>query len=140
MTEFTPLQALIGGMLIGLSAAGLMLFHGRIAGVSGILGAALVGRDDRSWRWAFLVGLPLGAAVTAALQGGVQIDVPDSLPVLVAGGLLVGIGTQVGSGCTSGHGVCGLARWSGRSLTATAIFMVTAAVVVFLVRLLGMGS
>jgi uncharacterized membrane protein YedE/YeeE len=131
---------LIGGVLIGLSAAGLLLFHGRIAGISGILGGALIGDDDRSWRWAFLIGLPLGAAITAAVQGEVAVDVRGSALLLIAGGLFVGVGTQLGSGCTSGHGVCGLGRRSPRSLVATATFMGVAGLVVYLLRAVGVSS
>lgn len=132
MTEFTPVSALLGGMLIGVAAAGLLLLNGRIAGISGILGTALTSGDERGWRIAFLVGLPLGALGTSAALGGVPFHLGASPTVLVVAGLLVGAGTQIGSGCTSGHGVCGLARFSGRSLVATALFMVIAGLVVTL--------
>ncbi len=132
MTEFTPLTALLGGALIGLAAACLMAFHGRIAGVSGILGGALT--EGRGWRWAFLLGLPLGAALTNAVGSFPEATLSSSVPLLIAAGLLVGVGTQLGSGCTSGHGVCGLSRFSGRSLAATLTFMGVAGIVVFLIR------
>ncbi len=137
MTEFTPVSATLGGIMIGCAAAGLLLLQGRIAGISGILGTALSAEDDRPWRLAFLVGLPLGALGASAAMGGATVQIAGSPFVLVAAGLLVGVGTQVGSGCTSGHGVCGLARFSGRSLVATATFMVVAALVVFVRRVAG---
>jgi len=140
--DFTPFAGLAGGVLIGLASAALMLANGRIAGVSGILGGSLrPGPGDLGWRLAFLVGLPLGAgAVHAFDPAGHGFAITSQLGVLVAGGLLVGFGTQLGSGCTSGHGVCGLARGSPRSLAATATFMLTAAATVFVVRHLLGGS
>lgn len=137
MTEFTPVSATIGGLLIGCAAALLLLMNGRIAGVSGILGSALVSREGRGWRAAFLVGLPLGAWLASTLVGGGAVQVAGSPLYLAAAGLLVGAGTQWGSGCTSGHGVCGMARLSGRSWVATAVFMITAGVIVYLRRALG---
>ena len=136
MTDFTPISALIGGALIGLSAALLMLLTGRIAGISGIFGGCLtLGANDRGWRLAFIAGL-LGAPLLGALmQFPLALPpMPKSWLVIVAAGLLIGVGTRLGGGCTSGHGVCGIARLSARSITATVIFMVTAIVVVFLVR------
>ena len=135
ITDFTPGTALLGGALIGLAAALLLLASGRIAGISGILGGALAGPgEDRGWRLAFLIGLPLGAAVVSLVRGGLAISVSASPGVLIAAGLLVGFGTQLGSGCTSGHGVCGIARASRRSLAATGVFMATGALTVFVVR------
>lgn len=134
MTEFTPLSAACGGLLIGIAAALLLLANGRIAGVSGILGSALTQREDRSWRLAFLVGLPLGAWGASVWVGGADVYIAGSPFYLMAAGFLVGAGTQWGSGCTSGHGVCGMARLSGRSWVATVTFMVAAAAVVFLRR------
>lgn len=135
MTEFTPVAATIGGVLIGLAAASLLLLNGRIAGVSGIVGSSLSGQaGDRAWRIAFLLGLPLGAAFVGAMQGGLASDIPSTPGVLVAAGLLVGIGTQVGGGCTSGHGVCGISRGSKRSIVATLTFMASGAATVFIVR------
>lgn len=139
MTEFTPISALLGGMLIGVAAAGLLLLNGRIAGISGIMGSALTSGDERPWRLVFLIGLPLGALGASVALGGVAFHLAASPTLLVVAGLLVGVGTQVGSGCTSGHGVCGLARFSGRSLVATALFMVVAALVVFARRAIGGG-
>lgn len=134
MTEFTPIESLTGGLLIGVAAALLLLVNGRVAGISGIAGGVLGAvRRDRLWRALFLLGLPLGAALVS--MGFEGTGVPRApTPLLVAGGLLVGYGTQLGSGCTSGHGVCGMARGSKRSIVATAIFMVTAALTVFVVR------
>jgi uncharacterized membrane protein YedE/YeeE len=136
VTEFTPISALIGGALIGFSAVLLMLFTGRIAGISGIFGGCLVGSAaDRDWRLAFVAGLIaapiLGALVNVPLP---LSQMPDNWFVIAVAGLLVGFGTRFGGGCTSGHGVCGIARLSPRSITATAVFMAVAFVVVFLVR------
>jgi len=135
MTEFTPVSALLGGALIGLAAASLMALHGRIAGISGILGGALT--EGRGWRWAFLIGLALGAVVTNRVMTFPEPTISDSASLLVGAGLLVGVGTQLGSGCTSGHGVCGLARLSVRSLVATATFMLVAGLMVYATRHLG---
>lgn len=136
MVNFTPVSAAIGGALIGLSAALLMLLLGRIAGISGIFGGLLApGAGDRGWRIAFIAGLLL-APVTAMLVGyGVPLPaMPASWWVIVGAGLLVGFGSRMGNGCTSGHGVCGIARLSPRSIAATAVFMVTAIVTVAVVR------
>jgi uncharacterized membrane protein YedE/YeeE len=134
--SFSPVPALIGGALIGSAAALLLHASGRIAGVSGILGAALAPRTaDRAWRVAFVLGLPLGALLWASVSGrpaGVAMVAPPG--VLVVAGLLVGFGTQLGSGCTSGHGVCGLARRSLRSVVATLTFMAVGALTVWLRR------
>ena len=130
MAPFDPVSALIGGALIGLAAVLLMLLNGRIAGVSGILGEALTG-DDRSWRLAFLVGLIAAPLVLGAVGQSVPMPwMPSSFAIVIAAGLLVGFGTRLGGGCTSGHGVCGVARLSPRSITATLVFMATAMVVV----------
>jgi uncharacterized membrane protein YedE/YeeE len=141
MTEFTPVSATIGGLAIGLAAGFLLLLRGRIAGVSDILGSALVQPlGEGGWRLAFLIGLPIGAAAVSLVAGDLVIEVAASTPVLVAAGLLVGFGTQLGSGCTSGHGVCGIARGSKRSIAATLVFMTSGAITVFAVRhVLGAG-
>jgi uncharacterized protein len=127
---------LIGGIFIGLGSVVLLYFNGKIAGISGILGGMLQRWDGNSpWRLAFLVGIPLGVLGVSwvhNMQPVVQIDV--STPVVVIGGLLVGFGTRLGSGCTSGHGVSGIARLSPRSLAATATFMGMAALTVFVMR------
>ena len=135
MVNFTPVSAAIGGALIGLSAALLMLLSGRIAGISGILGESLNAGSDEGWRLAFLAGL-IGAPLIAALAGfGVASPaMPGNWGVIAVAGLLVGFGSRLGTGCTSGHGICGIARLSPRSLTATAIFMVAAIIVVFVTR------
>jgi uncharacterized protein len=135
MANFTPVSAAIGGALIGLSVALLMLLLGRIAGISGILGESLIGGFDKGWRLAFLAGL-IAAPLVATLVGyGVASpQMPTTWGVVVVAGLLVGFGTRLGAGCTSGHGICGIARLSPRSLTATAIFMVAAIIVVFVTR------
>jgi uncharacterized membrane protein YedE/YeeE len=136
MADFTPVSAAIGGALIGLAAALLMLLTGRIAGVSGIVAGCLnFGSGESSWRLAFIAGLIL-APLTGALIG-VPIPVPEmpaSWLVIAGAGLLVGFGSRLGGGCTSGHGVCGIARLSPRSIAATAIFMGVAIVVVALTR------
>lgn len=136
MANFTPLSAAIGGALIGLAAALLMLLTGRVAGISGILSGCLAtGNGDRGWRLAFLGGLIL-APLTGAVAGyGLTAPrMPASFGVIVAAGLLVGFGTRLGGGCTSGHGICGIARLSPRSIAATAVFMATAILVVGLTR------
>ncbi|MDY8111148.1 YeeE/YedE family protein [Fulvimarina sp. 2208YS6-2-32] len=136
MDEFTPFSALGGGLLIGLSAAVLLLANGRIAGISGILDAALRPKaGEFGWRAAFLVGL-LAAAPLMELVGYElpAITIDATLPVIIGAGLLVGFGTRLGSGCTSGHGVCGIGRGSGRSIIATVVFMASAVATLFLVR------
>ena len=127
MASFTPFASLAGGILIGLSASMMLLLGGRVAGVSGIAGGCLgLLRGDVSWRVAFLVGLVAGGAVLeVAAPGAIAFALDRSLPVLAVAGLLVGFGTRLGSGCTSGHGVCGLSRGSLRSLVATMTFMAT---------------
>lgn len=133
---FTPVSALVGGALIGLAATLLLLGIGRVAGVSGIVGGLLSRRrDDVAWRALFACGLVLGVGLYRLLAPDApMIRIDASLPVLVVGGLLVGFGTQLGSGCTSGHGVCGIARLSPRSLAATAVFMASAVATVFVAR------
>jgi uncharacterized membrane protein YedE/YeeE len=139
LVNFTPVSAALGGVLIGAATVLLVLAIGRLAGVSGIVaGTMRAARGDLGWRLAFLAGLML-APLVYALSGAAlpEVTVATS-PLLLAGaGLLVGFGTRLGSGCTSGHGVCGVARLSRRSLTATAVFMLTAAVTVFLMRHVG---
>lgn len=137
MENFTPYSALAGGTLIGLSAALLMLLNGRIAGISGIFGKVFppYQRGDVLWRVFFLGGLMLGPLISWLIDGklaDIRIDTP--LPVLLIAGLLVGYGTSLGGGCTSGHGVCGLARLSPRSVAATVVFMVVAGMTVYSVR------
>lgn len=133
MEDFTPISGLVGGLLIGLSTALLMLMNGRIAGISGIVGG-LVSRKgpEVGWRAMFAAGLLLGAfAYVLAVGGAFPVRIEASLPVIVASGLLVGFGSRLGSGCTSGHGVSGIARLSKRSIVATLVFMGTAILTVF---------
>jgi uncharacterized membrane protein YedE/YeeE len=136
-TDFTPWSALIGGALIGLSAVLLMATHGRIAGISGIF-AGVLGRYDDEFRWrlVFLIGLLAGAAliVLIGLFDTSTLAFPGGYAMTGLGGLLVGAGTALGSGCTSGHGICGLARLSPRSLVATLVFMAVAIATVFITR------
>jgi uncharacterized membrane protein YedE/YeeE len=134
-THFTPWQALAGGILIGLAAAALILFNGRIAGISGIVGGLLrPTRGDVAWRLAFLAGLvaaPFAVGLAAPLAAP-RIDAGEG--TLAIAGVLVGLGTRYGGGCTSGHGVCGIARRSPRSLAATGLFMAAGFLTVYLVR------
>ena len=127
---------LVGGILIGIAATLLLLFNGRIAGISGILGGIISSNapGERFWRLAFICGLMIGAAFFALMRGGFALRLQAEGPMLIVAGLLVGFGTRLGSGCTSGHGVCGLARRSPRSIVATMIFMIVAALTVFMTR------
>lgn len=133
-TLFTPVSAAVGGAMIGLSAAVLLLVLGRIAGISGILNQALESRDDRGWRWLFLAALMLGAVAVFRIFGLSAGNAVVSPPWLIAAGLLVGAGTRLGNGCTSGHGICGLARLSKRSLVAVLLFMGTGMLTVYVMR------
>lgn len=136
MANFTPVSAAIGGALIGLSAVLLMLSTGRIAGISGIFSGLLNLRgEDKGWRIAFLAGLILAPVIAGGIGYGMAMPVlPANWAIIVVAGLLVGFGTRLGGGCTSGHGICGVARLSPRSVAATAIFMVTAIVTVAVTR------
>jgi uncharacterized protein len=141
MTEFTPVSSLIGGMLIGLAASLLLAGLGRVAGISGICGGVLLGpRQERGWRTLFLLGLLLGGALFGLLIPGSIGVSPRPLALLAIAGLLVGFGTRIGSGCTSGHGVCGVSRLAPRSIVATMTFVLTGMVTVALLRLLGVAS
>ncbi|WP_108660348.1 YeeE/YedE family protein [Acuticoccus kandeliae] len=136
-TQFTPILSLAGGALIGLSAVLFMAFHGRIMGVTGILRGALMpaGFEDWSTRVAIILGMVVGPAVYLLLFGAWPVvEVPASQGMLVVGGLLVGLGVSYGGGCTSGHGVCGIARLSPRSIVATLTFMATTFITVFVIR------
>lgn len=136
MASFDPISALLGGVLIGAAATLLLAGSGRIAGISGILGGALERpRGDSVWRWLFLGGLLAGAALHQWLEPA-AVEPRTGFPVwaLLVAGLLVGVGTRLGSGCTSGHGVCGLARLSRRSLVAVLTFMTTGVATVFVLR------
>lgn len=133
-------SALLGGVLIGLAATLLLWLNGRIAGISGIVDGALSGpRGDRAWRWAFLVGLVAAAGAWLAWVPGAAVPRSGYPPLLlIAAGLLVGVGARMGGGCTSGHGVCGLARFSPRSLLAVPVLMLTAMLSTYAVRHLGL--
>lgn len=136
ITDFTPVSALGGGSLIGLAAVALMASHGRIAGMTGILTGLLPTiAADWGWRAAFLLGA-IAAPMLMVFAGGqsVGFDSPVPEPWLIVGGLIVGFGVYFGSGCTSGHGVCGIARLSPRSIVATLTFMSTAVATVFVIR------
>jgi len=138
MTSFAPVSGLAGGALIGLAAVILMLTIGRIAGVCGIALNAMTAGDaaGRPWRLAFILGLPLGALLVTAvgLKDWSDVSFPANMPMTVVAGFIVGVGSTFGSGCTSGHGICGLARFSKRSIVATVTFMATAAAAVFVIR------
>ena len=142
MEHFTPLTATIGGILLGLATTLLWVANRRLAGISGIAGGLLPARPgDVWWRLAFLAGLPAGAALGTAAGPRLFAEIPAALPEiglpplwLIVAGLLVGIGTRIGNGCTSGHGICGLALLSRRSFVAVAVFMLAAMAVVFVSR------
>lgn len=142
MTDFTPLSALIGGGLIGGAAVLLMASLGRVAGIAGITGGlATRGSTDKAWRLAFLAGLIGVPAVIAGFNADLaRSDFSVSLPLIAIAGLLVGIGTTIGNGCTSGHGVCGMARLSIRSIVATLTFMIAGVATVFIVRHVAGGA
>jgi uncharacterized membrane protein YedE/YeeE len=134
MADANIAGGLVGGALIGLSACLLLLFNGRIAGVSGILGGLIFAAADWRWRLAFLLGLIAGAAAYGWLIAPLPLNLQAGIPTMIVAGLLVGAGTNIGSGCTSGHGVCGLARRSPRSLAATLVFMGFGVATVYLAR------
>jgi uncharacterized membrane protein YedE/YeeE len=142
MDHFTPLAAAAGGALIGLAVTILWIANGRTAGISSIAGGLVpVRRGDVLWRILFLIGLPVGGLVGAAAGRAILAGIPSAPPTvdlpalgLAGAGILVGIGTRIGRGCTSGHGICGLARLSPRSFVAVAVFMATAMLTVFVAR------
>lgn len=129
--DTTLIVPLGGGALIGLAAAALLLLGGRVAGISGILAGAISGARERAWRIAFVVGLILAGVIAARVLPDAASAPPRTLFVVLVAGLLVGVGTRVGGGCTSGHGVCGIGRLSKRSLVATLAFMATGALTAF---------
>lgn len=135
ITTFTPVEALLGGAMIGIAVVALMAVHGRIAGMTGILTGAILPKGDWDWRVAFLLGA-IAAPIAILLLTGTSLPLQADLPTwaIILGGLLVGIGVAFGGGCTSGHGVCGMARLSRRSIVATATFMATTFVTVFVIR------
>jgi uncharacterized membrane protein YedE/YeeE len=133
--QFTPWTALAGGALIGVAVALMLLFNGRIAGISGILGGILTTNPgDLPWRAAFVAGLVIAPLLWLIVADLPPLTIDAGYPTIIGAGLLVGIGTRYGSGCTSGHGVCGISRFSPRSLVATAIFMAAGFATVYLVR------
>lgn len=136
MNDFAPLSALMGGGLIGLAASLLLLTHGKVAGISGLYGDALRPRtSDRTFRISFIVGLvAAGAAAKVLFPSAFATTWSATLPVALVAGLVVGFGTQLGNGCTSGHGVCGISRLSVRSLVATCTFMATGFATTYVVR------
>lgn len=137
LEPISPFLAIAGGLLIGGAAALLLLLSGRIAGVSGMVASVVrIADSGPPWRLAaaFVIGLPLGALLISMFVRQPDIQVTSSIPLLVAAGLLVGFGTRLGNGCTSGHGVCGIGRLSIRSIAATATFMTAAAATVFIAR------
>lgn len=141
MQNFTPMLSGVGGLLIGLSAVMLLLFNGRVAGISGICGGVLSDAEGRDWRVAFVLGLVSAGLVFFLVQPRAFAFELERTPVAIAvAGLLVGFGTRLGSGCTSGHGVCGISRFSKRSMVATATFMTTGAITVAVVNLVFGGS
>ena len=134
IVNFTPQSAFLGGIIIGLAVIILFIGNGRLAGISGIVNDTLVSKQNRTDNFLFVVGLVLGPIFYTFLT---KINIPflitSSLPIIISAGLLVGIGTKIGSGCTSGHGICGISRLSLRSITATIIFMITAIITVKLI-------
>ena len=133
--NFTPWASLAGGVMIGLAAALFLLFNGKIAGISGIVGGLLQPkRGDVLWRVAFVVGIVIAPLAFGAVRPLPDVDIEAGYPLLVTAGLLVGIGTRYGSGCTSGHGVCGLSRRSPRSIVATTAFIFTGLATVYIAR------
>lgn len=136
MENFTPYSALLGGALIGTAATLLLWVNGRITGISGILGGVLFpSQTDALWRVLFIAGLLSGALVYTVVNGSpIDLQIQTTPVLTIVAGFLVGFGTRLGSGCTSGHGICGIARVSKRSFAATAVFMGTAIATVFLVR------
>ncbi len=134
MENFTPVPALIGGIMIGLSGLILLITNGKTAGISGILANLFTNSDDRTWSLAFIFGLIIGGLIWNIHGNTVPAMPMENLTYIIIGGLLVGFGTRLGGGCTSGHGICGLARLSPRSIAATCIFMAAAAVTVYIIR------
>ena len=135
MEHFTPVQALVGGLLIGAAATLTLWTSGRIAGISGIFAGSLFQKGQEAfWRGLFLCGLLLGGATYSLFNGGLEIETEATPLMTILAGLLVGFGTRMGNGCTSGHGVCGIARFSRRSLVATITFMMVAMLTVWVIR------
>lgn len=142
MENFTPIASTLGGVLIGLAASLMLLLHGRIAGISGIVGGLLKpSAGDVQWRSLFIAGLVLGGSLIALTWPAALVDTLDRSPlVVIVAGLLVGFGTRMGNGCTSGHGICGLTRFSPRSGAAVVTFMTTGAITAFITQQLLGGA
>lgn len=136
MENFTPVASVLGGILIGLSASAMLLFMGKIAGISGIVGGLVsLRKDDVLWRIAFVAGLLTGGFILTSLAPQLfQVDIVRSAGALVLAGFMVGFGARLGNGCTSGHGVCGIGRFSPRSIVATIIFIIVGAATVYIVN------
>lgn len=145
MDAVWALRGLLGGALIGLSASLLLAMNGRVAGISGMLQGLFggEGEGERTWRGLFLAGLMLGGLITFALmpggEGAAVIGEPPAIGIAILAGALVGVGTKIGNGCTSGHGVCGISRFSARSIIATVTFIATGAIAVAVMRAMGMS-
>ena len=135
--NFTPFSAFSGGLLIGIAVILFFISTGRLAGVSGIVNNTLTNTQNWLSNFLFLVGLVLGPSVLLILNKDIAFSMTSSLPLIIIGGILVGFGTKIGSGCTSGHGICGISRFSVRSIVATITFMIIAMITVVLLRLLG---
>jgi len=133
--QFTPLSALLGGSLIGLASLLLLLVNGRISGISGITGQ-LMNKPNSSnyWSWVFIAGMLAGAVIGVSANNLTAPDIDSSWLSIIAAGLLVGAGTKIGSGCTSGHGICGIGRWSTRSIIATVTFLVSGIVSLYITK------
>ncbi|MBK6617317.1 MAG: YeeE/YedE family protein [Nitrosomonas sp.] len=132
---FTPLSAMLGGVIIGLATTALLIVTGRVAGISGIVGGLFrLSQGDRGWRIAFIAGLLMAPWIYRWIAVLPPVEIRTSYGLLVLAGLIVGIGTRYGSGCTSGHGVCGLSRLSPRSIVATIIFITTAMATTYVIR------
>jgi len=141
MENFTPYSGLFGGVLIGTASVLLLVANGHIAGISGIVSGLLVAGGEKGWRWMFVLGLWIGALAYIFATGALfPVAIPGSWPLMAVAGLIVGFGTRMGGGCTSGHGICGIARFSKRSLVATLVFMLSAIVTVFVTRHLLAGA
>lgn len=137
--HFTPGSAAVGGVLIGLAVAILLILNGRIAGISGILAGVLKpAKGDTAWKLAFIVGILVAPLLFITFVYTPEVTIATSTPLLIAAGLLVGFGTRLGSGCTSGHGICGMARFSRRSMVAVAIFMLVAFITVAVINHFGL--
>ena len=139
--HFTPLSAALGGVLIGLAVALLLVFNGRIAGISGILAGILKPiKGDIGWKVAFILGIMIVPSLFIYFAYSPEVVITTSMPILILAGLFVGFGTRLGGGCTSGHGICGMARFSRRSIVAVLIFMVVAFITVAISNRYGLGG